>query len=74
MVQCGEEMSLSREACDALGIPVESVGNDLDRDRSVEPGVAGFVDFAAATCAERTLWISYGPREDPGQSRGSPRT
>ena len=41
------------EALAELGIVSERRRQDLDRDRSIEPGVAGLVNLAHASCAER---------------------
>ena len=52
MVQRGKRLRLTLEARQAVGVRGEELGNDLDRDVAVEPGIPGTVDFAHAAGAD----------------------
>jgi hypothetical protein len=49
MVQRRERLRLALEAGQALRVEGEAIRQDLDRDITIEPGIAGAVDLAHAT-------------------------
>jgi hypothetical protein len=53
MVQRGRRARFLREPLQALGIGRERRGQNLDRDGTVQPRVAGTIDFAHAARAQR---------------------
>ena len=53
MIQRGQRLRFALEAGQALGIVAEEIGQDLDRDVPLEPGVAGAIDFSHAAGADR---------------------
>ena len=65
MVQGRDGASLALEAGPHIGIASDVARQDLDRDRAIEPRVAGPVDLAHAARADLGR-ISYGPRRVPG--------
>ena len=55
MLQAGRDLRLAAEAAQVLAIVGERVGEDLHRDRAVEPLVAGEPDPGHAAVAEHAL-------------------
>ena len=53
MVERRDRAGLALEACPQIGIAANVTRQDLDRDRTVQPRVAGFVDLAHPAGAER---------------------
>ena len=53
MVQRGDGPRLALEARARIGIAGDVTRQDLDRDRAIEPRIAGFVDLTHAAGAER---------------------
>jgi len=54
MRQSGNRPRLALEARPPIGISGEVIGKDFDRDRAMEAGVAGLVNFAHAPGANET--------------------
>jgi hypothetical protein len=52
VIERGERFRLPLETCDAIRIGGEGLRQDLDRDVTVEFGVAGAVDLAHSTFAD----------------------
>jgi hypothetical protein len=52
MVQGREGFRFTLEASQAIRIVGERLGQDLDRDVPIEPGVTGSIDFAHASATD----------------------
>ena len=48
MIQRGEDLGLTFEAGEPFGVICEGLGQHLDGDASIEPGIAGPIDLAHA--------------------------
>jgi hypothetical protein len=53
MVQAGDRLGLALEPPLQVGIGRDVCGEDFDGDGAVQAGIAGFVDFAHSSCADR---------------------
>src|SRR5207342_345298 len=51
MIERGQDLRLALEPRGALRVPGDQIGQDFDRDRSVQAGVAGLVNLAHAAGA-----------------------
>jgi hypothetical protein len=55
MIQRRERLRLAREPGEAFGVERERLGENLDGDLAIEPGVGRAIDLAHAAGAERGL-------------------
>ena len=64
VIQRGQHFGFPLEPGQTIGVGGEGLGENLDRDVALQPGVARSVDspIPPAPMAE---WISYGPRRTP---------
>ena len=54
MIQRREELRFTLEPRQSIGVGGKGVREHLDRDVAIQPGVAGSVDLAHPTLADRT--------------------
>ena len=52
VVECGQRLGFAREPCPPVIVTSHGLGQDLQRDVSLQPEVAGTVHLAHSTCAE----------------------
>jgi hypothetical protein len=52
VVERRERLGLAREPAQTLRITGEEIGQDLDGDVAIEPGIAGSIDFAHPASTE----------------------
>ena len=65
MVQCGSSLGFALEAGEGLGVSGDVVGQKLEGNKAVQPGVFGFIDHthAAATDLLDNAVVRDGPTD-----------
>jgi hypothetical protein len=68
MIQGREGLGLSCESCQPFSVAREEIGQDLDGDVAVQPGISGSIDLAHAAgteCGDDLIRADAGAGSEP---------